>query len=169
MLWCRQFPSRLVTVFLGTLCSCTKQINAPYLFYEEHGFAFNAMQGNRASSCGKGEVSWIFSSCGGNLAYILELRRGWPFKNHVCSAMSGHLSIYEGHLKNFFEAWQGNRDTSRGEAGDPGSLSSSNMDIEIPINFQEESHIFTFRSIELHVPLEVSKGCEASCRGQAVT
>ena len=158
-----------MTVFLGTLCSCTKQINAPYLFDEEHGFVFHAMQGNRASSRGKGEISCIFSSCGGNLAYILELRRGWPFKNHVCSAMSGHLSIYEGHLKNFFEAWQGNRDTSRREAGIPGPLSSSNMDIEIPINSQEESHIFTFRSIELHVPLEVSKGCEASCRGQAVT
>ena len=117
----------------------------------------------------KAEVSWIFSSFGGNLAYILELRRGQPFKNHVCSATSGHLSSYEGHLGNLFEAWQGNRDTSRVEAGDPGSLSSSDMDIEIPTNFQEESRIFTFRCIELHVPLEVSKRCEASCRGQAGT
>ena len=38
------------------------------------------MQGNRASSQGYGEVSWFFSSCGRNLGYILELRRGWPSK-----------------------------------------------------------------------------------------
>ena len=46
-------------------------------------------------------------------------------------------------------------------------LYCSKINIEIPINIQEESRIFPFRSIELHVPLEVSKGCEASCRGQA--
>ena len=34
--------------------------------------------------------------------------------------MSGLLSSYEGHLRNLLEAWQGNTDTSRGEAGDPG-------------------------------------------------
>ena len=36
---------------------------------------------------------------------------------------------------------QGNTDTSRGEAGDPGSLSSCHRDIGIPINFQQESGI----------------------------
>ena len=93
LLRCHQFPSRLVTEFLGTLCSSTKQINAPSLFDEEHGLAFHSMQGNQASSRGKGEVSWIFSSCGRNLAYNLELQRGWPFKNHVCSATSGHCPV----------------------------------------------------------------------------
>ena len=34
------------------------------------------MQGNRASSLSKREVSFFFSSCGGNLGSILELRRG---------------------------------------------------------------------------------------------
>ena len=32
-----------------------------------------AMQGNRASSLGEGEVSWVFSCCGRNLGYILYL------------------------------------------------------------------------------------------------
>ena len=50
-------------------------------------------------------------------------------------------------------------DASRGEAGDPASLSSCHSDIGIPINFQEESGIVTFSSIELRMPLEVSKGC----------
>ena len=30
--------------------------------------------------------------------YILELRRGWPFETRVCSANSGLLSCYDGHL-----------------------------------------------------------------------
>ena len=67
------------------------------MFYGEHGIALHAMQGNRASSCGEGEVSCIFSSCSRNLGYILEIRRGWPFKTSVCSVMSGLLSRYEGH------------------------------------------------------------------------
>ena len=45
---------------------------------------------------------------------------------------------------NLFEAWQGNRDASRGEAGDPVSLPSSHRDIGISINFEEESGIVTF-------------------------
>ena len=88
------------------------------MFDGEHGNALHSMHGNRASSLGEGEVSWFFSSCGRNLGYILELRQGWPFTNFVCSATSGLLFSYKGHLRNLFEAWQGNRDPSRGEAGD---------------------------------------------------
>ena len=59
-----------------TLCSSVKQIKAPYLLDWEQGIALHAMQGNRASSLSEREVSWFFSSCGGNLGYVLELRRG---------------------------------------------------------------------------------------------
>ena len=38
-----------------------------------NAIALRAMQGNRASSRGEGEVSWVFSSCGRHLGYILEL------------------------------------------------------------------------------------------------
>ena len=41
--------------------------------------------------------------------------------------------------------------------GDQGSLSSLHRDTGIPINFQEESSLVTFLSLELHEPLEVSK------------
>ena len=40
--------------------------------------------------------------------------------------------------------------------GDQVSLSSFHRDIGIPINFQEESGLGTFGSIELRAPLEVS-------------
>ena len=48
-------------------------------------------------------------------------------------------------------------DASGGEAGDQASLSLIHSDIWIPINFQEESGLVTFRSIELRMPSEVSR------------
>ena len=75
------------------------------MFDWEIAIALHAMQRNRASSCGEGEVSYVFSSCGRNLWYILELRPGCPFETRVCSAKSGHLSRYDRHLKNVNYAW----------------------------------------------------------------
>ena len=40
--------------------------------------------------------------------YILELWWRWPFETRVCSAKSGLLSSYDGHLGKLNEAWQGN-------------------------------------------------------------
>ena len=114
------------------------------MFDWEHGIALHAMLGNRASFLAEGDVSCFFSSCGGNLRYILELQWGWPFKTRVCSTKSGLLSSYNGHLRNLNYAWPDNTDTSGGEVGDGGSLSSWHTDIGIPINFQEESGIVTF-------------------------
>ena len=51
------------------------QIKAPYVFYGEHGIALHVIQGNRASSTSEAEFSEFFSTCGGILANILELRR----------------------------------------------------------------------------------------------
>ena len=99
------------------------------MFDEEHGIALHPMHVNRASSRGEGEVSWFFSSCGGNLGCILELRREWTFKTRVCSATSGLLFSYEGHLRNLHKAWQGNMDRSGCEAVDRDSLSSCHSDI----------------------------------------
>ena len=65
-----------MTVFLGTLWCSIKKIEPPYVFDWEHGIALPAMQGNWATFRSKGEVSWFFSSCGGKLVYVLELRQG---------------------------------------------------------------------------------------------
>ena len=88
-----------MTVLLGTLCSSIKQIEAPYVVDWENAIAMDTVPVNRASAHREGKVSWVFSSCGRNLWYILELRRGCPFETGVCSVMSGHLSRFEGHLR----------------------------------------------------------------------
>ena len=76
--------------------------------------------------------------------YILELRRGWPFEIRVCSAKSGLLSSYDGHLRKQNYAWQENTDTSGGEPGGHACLISLHNYIGIPINFHEESGIVNF-------------------------
>ena len=51
---------------------------------------------------------------------------------------------------------QDDTDASGSEVGDQASLSSFHRDIGIPINFQEESGLGTFLSIEHHGALDVS-------------
>ena len=62
------------------------------MFDWEHRIALHAVQGNRTSSPGEGDVSWDFSSCIRNLGYILVLQRGWTFDTPLGSAKSGFLS-----------------------------------------------------------------------------
>ena len=76
--------------------------------------------------------------------YILELRRGWPFETRVCSAKSGLLSSYDGHLGKLNYVWQENTDASGGEPGGQASFMSWHSYLGIPINFHEESGIVTF-------------------------
>ena len=54
--------------------------------------------------------------------YILELRRRWPFETRVCSAKSGLLSSYDGHLGKLNYAWLENTDASGVELGGQASL-----------------------------------------------
>ena len=70
------------------------------MFDWEYGIALHALQGIRASFPSEGGVSYDFTSCGKNLGYIHELQWGWPFETPLCSAKSGHLRSYEGHLRN---------------------------------------------------------------------
>ena len=70
------------------------------MFDCENAIALDTVQGNRGSSRREWKGLWVFSSGGMNLGYILELRRGCPFETGVCSVKSGHLSRYEGQLRN---------------------------------------------------------------------
>ena len=101
-----------MTVLLGTLWSSNKQIDTPSLFGWKNAIALHAMQLNQGSSVVEAEVSWFLSSYGGNLCYMLEFQWGCPFETGVCSAKSGHLSRYNGHIRNVNYAWQDNADAS---------------------------------------------------------
>ena len=61
---------------VGYSLESIKEIEAPYMFDWENAIALHAMQGNRVSPREEGEVSWVFSSCGRHLGYILELPQG---------------------------------------------------------------------------------------------
>ena len=92
------------------ISSCDSVLGDSLVFYQanrgslrvnwKYDIALHEMQGNQASSPGEGYVSFDFSSCDGNLEYVLELERGWPFETPLCSAKSGVLSSYHGHLRN---------------------------------------------------------------------
>ena len=51
------------------------------MFDRENAIALHAMQGNRASSRGEGEVSWVFSSCGRHVGVYSRVTTGMPFLN----------------------------------------------------------------------------------------
>ena len=158
-----QYSSLVVTVFSGILFSSIREIEVPYVSDLEHGTPQHEMQGNQVSSFGEGEVSWVLSSCGRHLVYILELLRGWPFETRVCSAKSGLLSSYDGHQGKLKYAWQENTYASGVEPGGQASLISWHSYICIPINIHEQSGIDNFWSNELSATLDVSKECEALC------
>ena len=69
--------------------------------------------------------------------YILELRQGWPFETRVCSAKSGLLSSYDGHLGKLNYALQENTYASGGESGGEASIIRWHSYVGIPINFPE--------------------------------
>ena len=53
------------------------------MFDWEHGLVLHPVQGIRALTPDKGDVSWDFSSCSRNLGYILELQRDGRSKLHL--------------------------------------------------------------------------------------
>ena len=77
------------------------QENRGYLRVDwEYGIDLHAIQWNRSSFPSEGDFSYDFSSCGRNLGYIRELQLRWSFETPLCSAKSGILCSYEGHLRN---------------------------------------------------------------------
>ena len=113
------------------------------MFNVEHGIALHTVQGNWASSCGKGEVSWFFSSCPGTWAIFSR----YDGDGRVCSATSRLLASCEGHPGILLEAWQGNRDGIQCKARDQVSLSRCQRDIGIPLNFQVSQVSCTFEAL----------------------
>ena len=82
------------------------------MFDWENAIALDTMQGNRGSFRREGNVSWVFSSCGRNLGYILELQWVLSIGNSSLFIEVRNLSRYEGQLRNVNKAWQENTEAS---------------------------------------------------------
>ena len=67
-------------VFSGNGWSCIKEVMPPDMFDGEYGVALLPVQENQASSRGKGEGSWFFSSCNRNWGYLSSYNGDGPSK-----------------------------------------------------------------------------------------
>ena len=129
--------------FWGNLSRSVKQIKDPYLFDWEQDIAVHAMQGNRASSLSKEEVSWVSRNARWEPRVHSRVTAGVAI-NNFCFFSDVRTPLWlrwtpqESKL-----VLENNTDVSGGEAGDKGSLSSWHSDIGIPIHFQEGSGIVT--------------------------
>ena len=99
------------------------------MFDGEHGIALHAMQGNRASSHGEGDVSWFFSSYSGdNPSKLVQQSQDSCLVMKDTSGMSSRLGTA---IRTLLEvSW---------ETECPFLLATV-----IPINFQQLSGIVTF-------------------------
>ena len=93
------------------------------------------------------------------LGVPLELRRDLK-PARVASGKSSLHSSCEGPLGTPLQSVQGHTASSRVEARTSGFLSSSDMDLGVPMKFQQESHV-SCGNMELHFPFGVSKRCQA--------
>ena len=143
---------------LGDSLQFHQGIEVPYVFDWERGTPQDEMQGNPASSRGERKVSCVFSSCGRNLGYILELQMGCPFETGVCSVNQ--------------DTFLGMRDTHEcklGMAGQYGRFwklsgvqvyfSIWHSDIGITNYIKKLSGIVNIWSTGLYVAFELSKAC----------
>ena len=102
----------------------------------EGGISLKMLQGKRASSQVEGRISWFFSSCGRKLAVPLELRWGPQRPTSVASRKSILHASCERPLEICLQSAQGPVSSSRVEPGNSGFLSSANMDLGVPMEFQ---------------------------------
>ena len=126
------------------------------MFDGEHGIALHAILGNWASSRGKGEVSWLYSICSGNLGCIIELQWGWPFKTRVCSVTSGLCLVA--------------RDTS-GSSQRPGSAIRTPLEVSwetqspFPVCTGILGFLSVFKRSQTSSPFEaLNSGCLLRCQ-----
>ena len=108
------------------------------------GFLSRRCNGEGPHLALRGRISWAFSSCNRDLK---------PAR--VALGMSSLHSSCEGPLGIPFQSVQGHRASSQVVARTSGFLSSSDMDLGVPMKFQQESHV-SCGDMELHFPLEVS-------------
>ena len=94
----------------GFISSCDSILVDSLVFYQENRGSIRVQVGIRYCSARNAGKSSLISQRGGCVMGFLDLRqergsirelqRAWPFETPFCSAKSGLLSSYDGHLTN---------------------------------------------------------------------
>ena len=108
------------------------------------------------ASCSKdGGISWFFSSCSSGI--LLQLFRGTQGVSHVASGrLNLHVSC-EGPLGLPLQSVQGPRSSSGAEARTSSFLSSADMDLGVPMEFNRGVRLRFMWRHELCIRLELLK------------
>ena len=108
----------------------------------EGGISLETLQQKRASSCIEGRISWFFSSCNTKICVPLELQREPQGPQGPARAASGKFSLHvncEGPLQIPLQSVPGPMSSSGAEARTSVFISTADMDLSIPMAFQQGS------------------------------
>ena len=103
----------------------------------EGGISLVMPQWKRASSRVEGRINWFFSSCSGILGVSIDLQWRPQGPNHVASGKSSLHASYERALRIPLQWVMGVRSSSGAQAGTSGFLSRADMDLGVPMRFQQ--------------------------------
>ena len=103
----------------------------------EGGISLETPQRKKTSSRIEGRISWFFSSCSRKLGVPLKVRHGLQRPASVSSGKASLHASCEGPLGIPLQAVPGPRSSSGAEARTSGFLSSVDMDLRDPVEFQQ--------------------------------
>ena len=134
----------------GNFLSCMNVVKDPLEIKREGGISLKMLQRKRASSSVEWRISWCFSSFFRKHGVPLEIRRGPHELTRVATGKSSLHGSCEGPLRIPLQSVPGPRSSSGSEAGTSGFLSCADMDLGIPMGFQQgspaSSHVETCKS-----------------------
>ena len=112
------------------------------MFKGDGGIFLEMLQRKRASSCIEGRISWFFSSCNTKICVPLELQREPQGPQGPARAASGKFSLHvncEGPLQIPLQSVPGPMSSSGAEARTSVFISTADLDLSIPMAFQQGS------------------------------
>ena len=106
---------------------------------KERGISLETLQRKRDSSRLEGRISWFFSSCGRKLGVPLELRWGPQGPARIALGQSSLHACYEETLGTSLQSVLDPRSSPGDEDRTSGFHSSADMDLSVPMEFQQGS------------------------------
>ena len=124
---------------LGKFWSCLKGVKDLSRLKREGRISLETPQWKRASSRFEGRISWFFSSCGRKLGVPLELRWGPQGPARIALGQSSLHACYEETLGTSLQSVLDPRSSPGDEDRTSGFHSSADMDLSVPMEFQQGS------------------------------